>query len=172
MRNKNWGFLFTFVWMVCYLCISVMAVNAEGPLDGQIIDGSLLTSEMQAEDTRELVLEGAAGDGTSSYGTYLSYGTAGISNVGGGQVNFYGDTVCFRTSDVVKVNLHLQQLKNGVWSDYTTRYCTKYNTCSASAGYYATVPTGYYYRVKGTHSATKGSTVESTTTYTNAIYIS
>lgn len=171
MKNKKWGFLLSLICMVCMAMLAV-TVNAAGPLDGQMVDGSLLTSETYAEDTRELTLEQTAEDEVSSYGTYLAYGTAAISNLGGGQVNFFGDTVCNRTSDIVKVNLHLQRLVNGSWQDYTTRYCTEYNTCSASNGAYATVPTGYYYRVKGIHSATKGSTVESTTTYTNGVYIS
>lgn len=167
MENKKWGFLLTLVCMVCFCLLSITA-SAEGPLDGQVIDGSLLTSESNSEDIRELLPE----NGVQGYGTYLSYGTAAISNLGGGQVNFYGDTVCNRKSDVVKVNLHLQRLVNGSWTDYVTKYHTEYDTYSAGAGYYVYVPTGYYYRVKGTHSATKGSTVESTTTYTNAIYIS
>ena len=166
MKNKKWGILLAVFSVVCMLTMS-LTVFAAGPLDGQIVDGSLLTSNTSAEDSRELMPEGEV----STYGTYLGYGTVSITDLGGGQVQFYGDTVCVRQSDVVKANCHLQQLVNGVWSDYTTRYCTEYNTSYASAVHYATVPTGYYYRVKGTHSATKGTVVESVTTYTDGVYI-
>lgn len=170
MKNKKWGILLAVFSVVCMLAMSLTGF-ASGPLDGQKVEGSLLTSNVYAEDTRELVPENGESDGISTYGTYLSYGTASIKNLGGGQVQFYGDTVCVRQSDVVKANCHLQQLVNGVWSDYTIRYCTEYNTSYASAVHYATVPTGYYYRVKGTHSATKGTVVESVTTYTDGVYI-
>ncbi|MDO5425814.1 MAG: DUF6147 family protein [Eubacteriales bacterium] len=171
MKNKIRGILLPFICLVG-ICLLSISAYADGPLDGQIVGGSLLISELQAEDTRALVVEGASEYDITPYGTYLSYGTVGIANLGSGQVNFYGDTVCNKVSDIVKVNLHLQQLKNGVWSDYTTRYCTEYNDSLATSGYYTYVPTGYYYRVKGVHSATKGSVVESMTTYTKGVFIS
>lgn len=167
VKNKKWGILLAVFSMMCMLAMSLTGFAA-GPLDGQKVGESLLTSKSHVEDTRELVVEGSD---VQPYGVYLSYGTAGLSDLGGGRVNFYGDTVCQRLSDTVKVDLYLQRLVGGNWITFTTRYCTTYNTYSASNGDYVTVPKGYYYRVKGVHTATKGNVTESTTSYTDGAYI-
>lgn len=74
-------------------------------------------------------------------------------------------------SDYITVSLKLQRLIGGEWKDYITRSYTEYDSAGTSAGYNVTVPTGYYYRVKGTHTAVKGSVTESTTSYTDGVYI-
>ena len=94
MENKKWGFLLTLVCMVCFCLLSITA-SAEGPLDGQVIDGSLLTSESNSEDIRELLPE----NGVQGYGTYLSYGTAAISNFG--LVLFLGITAAYLIAPLV-----------------------------------------------------------------------
>lgn len=79
MKNKKWGILLAVFSVVCMLAMSLTGFAA-GPLDGQIVDGSLLTSNTSAEDSRELMPEGEV----STYGTYLGYGTVSITDLGGG----------------------------------------------------------------------------------------
>ena len=64
MRNKIRGILLAVFSVVCILAMSLTGFAA-GPLDGQIVDGSLLTSNAYAEDSRELIPEGDV----STYGT-------------------------------------------------------------------------------------------------------
>ena len=144
--------------------------KAAGPLDGQVIDGSLFTSDESAFDEKPLVLENPFGQITP-YGTYLSNGVSGITDKGGGVVYISGQTNCYRVSDSVQVNLYLEKLSNGGWSTIQTHSNTGYNTYKINAGVSFYVSKGYYYRVRGSHIAKKGSTVESCTTCTSAIYI-
>ena len=164
-----------FIALCFIMAVTFYKVNskASGPLDGQMIDGSLLTSESQVEDTKPLLPDSTdeREDGIMPFGTYLSNGTAALVNKGGGTVYIAGETYCYRVSDVVKVNLYLEQLSNGSWHTVQSRPYTAYNTYVASSGIYFAVSKGYYYRVRGYHSAQKGSTYESTSTCTNGIYI-
>ena len=68
MKNKKWGILLAVFSVVCMLAMSLTGF-ASGPLDGQKVEGSLLTSNVYAEDTRELVPENGESDGNSTYGT-------------------------------------------------------------------------------------------------------
>lgn len=168
MQDKRRGILSVIIAIICISMLNIMAY-AEGTLEGQVIDGSLLTNQTKSEVTRALTTTNPE---ISLYGKYLSYGTVGIANLGNRRVNFYGDTTCYRQSDEVTVDLYLQRLINGNWMTYTTRYCTEYNSYLAGNGDTISVTGGYYYRVKGVHSATKGSTVETAITYSDGVYIS
>lgn len=134
-----------------------------------IVDGSVLTTEKSATDSKELVLQEG---NIIPYGTYLSNGTAGINDQGNGVVYISGETYCYRVSDKVYVELYLQRLTNNGWSTIKTQSSIAKNTYVTYAGVSFAVSKGYYYRVKGYHYAKKGSTVESTYTCTNGIYIS
>lgn len=155
-------FLFSFI---------VINGKAAGPMDGQIIDGSLLTSDQSAFDEKPLLPEDPFEEGIMPYGTYLSNGISGITDQGGGVVYVSGHTNCYRTSDKVQVYLYLEKLSNGGWSTIRTHSNTATNTYQVSAGISYSVQKGHYYRVKGAHMAKKGSTIESCTTCTSAIYI-
>lgn len=163
--------LFLFCSMVMMVAFYALKGNADGPLDGQVIDGSLLTSEQEAFDEKPLIPENPFESEIVPYGTYLSYGTVGISQSASGVVYISGDTICYRTCDSVQVNLYLERLSNGSWSNVTMHHYMGYNTYAASTGIAISVPKGYYYRVRGGHVAKKGSVTESTTTCTNGIYI-
>ena len=56
MKNKKWGILLAVFSMMCMLAMSLTGFAA-GPLDGQIVDGSLLTSKSYSEDRKELTVE-------------------------------------------------------------------------------------------------------------------
>lgn len=170
MKNKSRGILLFILAVACMLI--GITVTAESVINEDGIENIVYTDENSSQAIAELELTDLSEPDISLYGQYLSYGTAAIKNLGAGQVNFYGDTICYRDSDVVVVALSLQRLVGGNWRTYTTITDTRYNTWTASAGTTVTVPKGYSYRVKGVHTAQKGSIVDSVTTYTGDVYIS
>ena len=164
--------IISFLMIIFTLLISSVNGIAAGPLDGQIIDGSLLTSENSARDEQPLTVQtGLNNHSIVPYGTYLSNGASEITNQGGGLVYVSGSTYCYSVSDKVQITLYLERLSNGGWSTYKTHSRTAYNDYVISTGLGFAVPKGYYYRVRGAQIVTKGSTVESCTTCTSAIYI-
>lgn len=163
--------LFQVLSLLLIMALSSLTVSAAGPLDGQIIDGTLLTSEDEVFDEQPLVPDDPFEEGISTYGTYLSSGAVTLSDQGSGTIYMAGETYCNRTSDSVQVNLYLDKLVNGSWGTIKVIHHTEYNTYYASRGLYMAVDKGYYYRLRGGHVATKGSTTESTLTGTRSIYI-
>ena len=150
------------IFLLC-LFIGTASVRAADEQLGLTIEGSLLTEKLEVSaDTR-----------TGARGTYLSYGSATLTNKGNHVVNVFGSTTCYKTSDQVKVTLHLQRLVKGTWSTVTT-LDTKiaYNDHYVSNSRNVTVTGGYYYRIFGNHVAIKGNTVESTTSATDGMWVS
>ena len=170
MKKIKKSFVFILSCLMLWM-IGNINIKAAGPMDGMIIDGSLLTSEESATDTKPLLPENSIDEGVIPDGNYLSSGTVSIANEGGGTVYISGQTCCYKTCDNVKVCLYLQKLSNGSWHTIQSQPYTTYNTYFAQNGIYFAVQKGYYYRVRGGHSATKGSSTESTTTCSNGIYI-
>ena len=148
----------------------LITASAAGPLDGQIVDGALLTSDESATDEKPL-LPVESNLGVIPYGTYLSNGISTINDKGSGLVYISGYTNCYRTSDKVQVTLYLERLSNSGWTTKKTQSNVAYNTYRVDTGMGFAVAKGYYYRVRGAHIAKKGSTVESCNTCTSAIYI-
>lgn len=170
MSKKIKNSLVSVVMLCLVLCLGMIS-KADGPLDGEIIDGSLLTSEAEARDVQVLVPEDAS-ESIVPYGTYLSNGEANIVKKGSGLVYISGGTYCYRVSDTVYVKLYLERLSNGGWATVQTHEYTTSNSDHAYTGLGYSVSKGYYYRVRGYHYAKKGSTIESVTTCTSGIYIS
>ena len=159
MKNKK-NILYILIGIFVFANYMLISGKAAGPMDGQIIDGSLLTSNESAFDEKPLIPENPFDGNINLSGTYLSNGISDITNKGGGLV-----------SDKVQVYLYLERLSNGGWGTIKTHSNVAYNTYKVDAGMGFAVTKGYYYRVKGTHIAKKGSTTESCTTCTSAIYI-
>ena len=164
--------LFLTFGMLFFVNLLLLNSNASaGPNDGEVVDGSLLTSNDSAFDEKPLVPVDPFLGEAMPYGTYLSNGVSGINDKGGGVVYVSGQTNCYRTSDKVQVNLYLEKLSNGGWSTIQTHSNVAYNTYKVNASVNFYVSKGYYFRVRGTHAAKKGTTLESCTTCTSAIYI-
>lgn len=159
MKRKCLGYLVA----VLFCCLfAMMTVNAADERLGTVVDGSLLTEGTEVEGFTERIARG----------TYLSYGIGRLSNNGNHNVNVSGNTSCNRTSDVVKVTLHLQRLVGNTWTTvYTLGPKTATNAVYVSNSKNYTITGGYYYRVKGSHSAKKGSTTEVTASYTDGLWI-
>ena len=145
--------------------------NADEALKGQIIDGSLLTSDDYASDIKVLQPEDLDVGEIEPFGVYLSNGKSNISKQGSGLVYISGGTYCYKTSDVVYVELSLEQLSNGGWHTIKSQTHTTYNNDFAYTGLSFSVAHGHYYRVKGYHYAKTGSKIESVSTCTSGIYI-
>lgn len=100
-KTKN---LFLLVLAIMFFAnLTVISGKAQGPLDGEIVDGSLLTSDESAFDEKPLILQNSLEGDIIPFGTYLSNGISGITDKGGGVVYVSGHTNCNRTSDKVQV---------------------------------------------------------------------
>lgn len=153
--------LFLSLIVSCIFLNSISAMAADERL-GTVVDGSLLTDDSEAEGTTVPI----------SRGTYLGYGSGGLTIISRRTVNVSGSTTCNRTSDQVKVTLHLQRLVGNSWvTVQTLGPKIAYNTYYVSNSQNYSVSGGYYYRVLGTHTAIKGSTTETTASYSSGIWV-
>lgn len=141
----------------------VSAADDYHQLLGTVVDGSLLT-------------DGTESDGFAypwARGSLLSSGSGYISIAGKRKVTVSGSTSAYRTVDRVTVTLHLQKLKNGSWVHVATLGPRNaYNTSYVSNGKTYSVEGGYFYRVTGGHTAIKGGTPESITSFTDGVWVS
>jgi hypothetical protein len=157
-------FLRSIVPFVCLLCFIFgdLNVQAADELLGTVVDGSVLTDELEVESTVYPLMRGS----------YLSSGSGTLKIAGTGKVTIAGNTCAYQTVDEISVTLYLQQLKNGSWVHVTTLGPKKaYNTSYVSNSGTFTVTRGYYYRVTGAHVAIKGDTADALSSFTNALYV-
>ena len=106
-------------------------------------------------------------------GTYLKAGTSTITKEDSTHASGTGKTLAHSKCDRVYVRIYLDQSdtgKSGSWGtlDYWTGTATNATVATVSSGSYK-VTKNKYYRVTGAHSATKGTTTESTTSCTNSL---
>lgn len=126
-----------------------------------IVDGSRLTTDLEAESTVENL----------SKGNILNKGVASIGNNGNGSVNVSGTVFGSVVCDKLLLKMTLQRYSNGYWYDVKSFSNTAYNTSYLTKSYDVSVTKGYYYRVKAACFATKGSTSESKSPTTDGIWI-
>lgn len=153
--------IFSLLLLLCMVFSSVSASAADERL-GEIVDYSLLTDHSE---------EGLA-NYPAPFGVYLSSGSGRISIAGTRKVTVVGSTSAYKKCDKVKVTLLLQRLEGNSWvtvkiSDTKTAKNTNYVSISKTYS----VEGGYYYRVSGIHTAIKGSTTESSASYTNGVWV-
>lgn len=152
--------------LVCLVTLNVSSevVHAEELTDSEesVIDGSLLTTDTEAEDTQQIRLRNS----------YLFQGIVKITNNGNGIVGIGGSTDCIVDCDVVKLNLYLERSKgNSGFSSYKSFEYTAYNENSLMKGFSYAVEKGYYYRLRGYHYASKNGKAENLGSRTDGIYI-
>lgn len=121
------------------------------------VDGSYLTEEESSEVTV----------GSLTRGIYLKSGSSMISKAGTGKITAGGNTVGQKIVSKISVTVRVEKLVNGKWQAYSSWSATKYNSAYVSSSKTLSVPTGYYYRVYSTHTASS----DSSGSYTNGIYI-
>lgn len=130
---------------------------------GRVIDGSLLTMDLEAEDTKNSLLRGLL----------LNKGTAKCINAGEGQVTASGATVAHVVCQELYIDLSLDQYnpKTESWTTFEGWAVSKEDTSLFVKSFTIPVDKGYYYRVRGIHAAKDGDTYESIDTCTNGIWI-
>ena len=161
MKKKRFKTLFSMLMLFCLLlnCINVMAADEHL---GEIVDGSVLTDEPEAESTVYSKMRG----------TFLSNGSCRILNDGNHKITVSGTTSCYVTCDKVKVSLVVDRLEGGRWVSYKVIGTkTAYNNSIVTKTKQLTVPGGYYYRVVSAHDAVKDGKVESLGGGTNGIWV-
>ncbi|MCD7764681.1 MAG: DUF6147 family protein [Lachnospiraceae bacterium] len=149
---------------VLLLCMALGSLQASAADDqlGTVVDGSLLTEETEVESVVYPL---------ARY-SYLATGTGTLTLTGTRTVRMTGSTTATSSVDRIKVQMYLQRLKNGTWVNYQTGTLgIKYNTYYVSTTDTITVEGGYYYRACGAHAATEGSTTDSTSSYTDGMWI-
>ena len=154
-------------FLTCIMMVSCFMVNvyAASELEEIIVPSYHFTTETETEvtATSQVLVRGA----------YLSGGTVSLGNNGGGSISIYGSTSAYHTCDMLYLNIYLDRSTNGSsWTNYKTWNYSKENASSLTKSFNTTVPTGYYYRLRGYHAAKEGSTKESTSTSTSGKYIS
>ena len=140
----------------------VITYAAEVPPNlGEVIDGSVLTDENSSES----ILYNPA------RGNILNRGVAKISNNGDGGVNAYGAVMAAVKCDTLRLEMNIQQLRNGNWVSIKNYSNTASNASLLTKSYNYTVTKGYYYRIMAACIATKGGTTENQIPITNGIWI-
>lgn len=151
----------------------VMSSNAYAaePADGQIIDGSVLTHEIQDETTELFNWNFEESDGIMPFGSYYAAGSCGISKESSSSVYITATTDCYVKCSTVKVEVTLQKLENSTWKYVASRSNTERNAYDAMVEDTIRVASGYYYRVISTHSATKNGVTETGSVTGRSIYV-
>ena len=154
--------IFVVLFSICCFLFGALTTQAADERLGTVVDGSLLVEGMEVEGFTQ----------TMARGTYLGAGSGKLTNKGNHSVNVFGNTTCNKICDEVKVTLHLQRLEGNSWATiYTLGPKVAKNTNYVSNSKNYRIKGGYYYRIKGSHTAIKGSTAESTASYTDGLWI-
>ena len=120
------------------------------------------TLENYAEDTVYSLLRGS----------HLSHGNASITELSSNSISVYGLTQCHHTCDNVYLSLYLERKVNGSYATYKSWDYSKLDATSLSKSLVVSVPSGYYYRIRGYHAAKcDDSSKESISTLTEGIYV-
>lgn len=162
-KNRVFSLLLVMTLLGTMMCSSI-PVSAQGFSDvGNFVDGSELISGNETEDMNQSVTRG----------NYLASGTVRLGNSGNSTVLMFGMTSCNLVSEKVYLNLYLDQLDEETQSWYTYKYWNfnTVNDYSLTKTLRYAVPGGHWYRLRGAHVAITGSTVESTFTETDGIWI-
>ena len=99
-------------------------------------------------------------------GVYLARGISVINDAGGGRIGCGGITEA-AVKCKVSVNCVVEKKVNGSWSRVTSWTATNAYASSVSVSKYLSVGSGYYYRVRSTHSAG----TDTSNSYTSALWM-
>lgn len=163
-RRRRMGAFFLACVLMVTMLFGAVSVSAAGFSEaGKIVDGSLLTTESSAQDTKTILTRG----------NYLASGGAEIANLGNRVVGISGSTTCHVTCDTVICNMYLEQYneETDVWNSYEYWNSSDTNVYKNTVYYEQKVEGGHWYRVAGGHIAIKNGSIESTTTTTDGIWI-
>lgn len=105
-------------------------------------------------------------------GTYLKEGICSVSRAGKGKVTVSGTTTAHKVCDTIRASVYLDESSDGgnSFGQIGSYYFSENNTTSCHGSKAnISVTSGWCYMARGGHSATKGSTTESMTTYTGVL---
>ncbi|WP_394917467.1 DUF6147 family protein [uncultured Robinsoniella sp.] len=147
--------------MLCLSFVPLNAMAAEEYKAGDIVEGTLLTSDSTSEGFYRAIARGS----------YLSSASCNITNGGGGVVYIGGTTIANRVCDSVEIYIDIDRLVNGSWVNVDHRGQVVNNTaqCNYSTSLYVTP--GYYYRVTASHIVRKGVVKETASSHSDGILI-
>lgn len=157
-------------WVTLAMILAIDISNSEEivyaaePVDlGEIVDGSLLTLDLETEDTQNSLTRGLL----------LNKGTAKCINAGEGKVTAAGVTIAHVVCQKLYIDLSLDQYHPDTksWHTFDLWSVEKDDASLFMDSFTVSVDKGYYYRVRGVHSAKDGDTLESVDTCTDGIWI-
>ncbi len=105
-------------------------------------------------------------------GTYLKDGICVIKDAGRAKVSVSATTTAHRICDTIRASVCLDESSDGgkTFGQIGSYYFSEKNTSSCHGSKTdISVKSGWWYMARGGHSATKGSTTESITTYTGVL---
>ena len=144
---------------MCVFLLFPVMIHASSILD-EVTETETLDN--YAEDTVYSILRGG----------HLSHGNASITELSSNSISIYGLTQCHHTCDNVYLSLYLERKVNGSYATYKSWDYSTTSATSLSKNLIVSVPTGYYYRIRGYHAAQcDGSSKESVTTLTDGVYV-
>lgn len=128
---------------------------------GQIIDGSMLTNDKQAEDYVFNVKRGAD----------FYQGGAKISVLSSNSINAFGYTFAYHDCESIDLYLYVEKLVGDSWQSYKSFKFTDENVSTLSKSITLQVPSGYSYRLRGYHRTYNNGRQESSSTVTDGVYV-
>ena len=136
--------------------------------------GETMGSDLSSPQQREMV------DYEMERGDYISTSTSRISNVGGGTIGISAATTAHEPVDKIRIHLYLDRLnENEKWVQvdhfdftFTPEDDPSGELTMVAVDFEVTdQPSGYYYRVRGTHGVWKNGVSETQSTRTNGVMI-
>lgn len=128
----------------------------------------------------DTVQTGITRDVDSRRGTYINFSNSGITNAGGGVIRISGVTTAHEVVDKIRMHLYLDRLdSDNRWTqvdDFDFTFLPEdvpngdLSEATVSFEVYDQ-PSGYYYRVRGTHGVWKNGVVETQSTRTDGVMI-
>lgn len=154
MKKKLTMILLAFVLCSTSLFAVDMKANAQGT-EEEVAYESLLTDGALIGDMQ-----------SQTWGVYLSAGRSIINDAGGGKIGAGGSTTAAKKCKV-SVNVVVERKVGSSWVRVTSWTATNTNALVVSTGKTISVASGYYYRVRCTHSAS----TDTSNSYTGALWM-
>lgn len=151
------------LWVIA-LSFTLFPINVHAAERSEkLVKESLLTDLKEVEDTTYSLTRG----------NILNKGTAKCVNAGDGKVTAAGVVVAHQICDELYLTLSLDKYDETTkdWYTYKTWEVSETNASMLLKSFDIEVDKGYYYRVRGVHSAEKGEIYESVDTCTDGILI-
>ena len=149
----------TFLLAMLCAVTGIFAVNVEAKAE-TLREEDVELSYLMTEDAIIGYME------RQTWGVYLSSGYSIINNAGVGKIGAGGITNA-ATRCKVSVNAVVERKEGSNWVRVTSWTQTNQNALTASVSKYLYVTSGYYYRVRSTHSAA----TDTSSSYTNSLWM-